>query len=91
MSHIVILCPPAHGHINPLACLGRELQARGHRVSMPQLLDMDETVARTGLEYFSRGRKGISRGWLPGFEARLGSLHGCSGSAGNGESVPRLR
>lgn len=80
MSHIVTLCPPAHGHINPLACLGRELQARGHRVSMPQLLDMEETVARTGLEYFFLGEKEFPRGWLPGFEARLGSLHGPAAS-----------
>ena len=62
MSHIVTLCPPAHGHINPLA-------------TMPQLLDMEETVARTGLEYFPLGEKEFPRGWLPGFEARLGSLH----------------
>lgn len=60
MSHIVILCPAAHGHIDPLACLGRELQAGGHRVTMPQLLDIEVTVARTGLKYFPQGRKGIS-------------------------------
>ena len=76
MSHIVTLCPPAHGHINPLACLGRELQARGHRVSMPQLLDMEETVARTGLEYFPLGEKEFpadgSRVSRPGLAACTG-------------------
>ena len=76
MSHVVILCPPAHGHINPLACLGRVLQARGHRVTMPQILDMEGTVVRNGLEYLPLAEKDFPRGWLPGFEAKLGGLRG---------------
>jgi MGT family glycosyltransferase len=32
--HIALVCPEMHGHLNPMATLGRELAARGHRVSL---------------------------------------------------------
>lgn len=32
--HIALVCPEMHGHLNPMATLGRELARRGHRVSL---------------------------------------------------------
>jgi zeaxanthin glucosyltransferase len=32
--HIALVCPELHGHLNPMATLGRELARRGHRVSL---------------------------------------------------------
>ncbi len=32
--HIALVCPEMHGHLNPMATLGRELAKRGHRISL---------------------------------------------------------
>jgi len=32
--HIALVCPELHGHMNPMATLGRELARRGHRISV---------------------------------------------------------
>lgn len=32
--HIALVCPEMHGHLNPMATLGRELANRGHKVSL---------------------------------------------------------
>ncbi|MBA4189606.1 MAG: glycosyl transferase family 1 [Planctomycetaceae bacterium] len=32
--HIALVCPEMHGHLNPMATLGRELARRGHRISL---------------------------------------------------------
>lgn len=32
--HVALVCPDLPGHLNPMATLGRELAARGHRVSL---------------------------------------------------------
>ncbi len=32
--HIALVCPEMHGHLNPMATLGRELVRRGHRVCL---------------------------------------------------------
>lgn len=34
MTHFGIICPAAIGHLNPMCALGRELQRRGHRVTL---------------------------------------------------------
>ena len=51
MKHIGIFSPPAPGHVNPMSCLGRELQYRGHRVTYFQLRDNEEAIRRTGLDF----------------------------------------
>src|ERR1035441_304526 len=42
-------CPPARRHIKPVACLGRELRARGHRVTTPHssTIHLDGLSSRT--------------------------------------------
>ncbi|WP_199348668.1 hypothetical protein [Microcoleus sp. FACHB-SPT15] len=44
MTHFGIICPPYPGHLNPQAALGRELQSRGHRVTVLQIPDLELKV-----------------------------------------------
>lgn len=48
MSHIAMVAPPAHGHVNPSLPVVAELVARGHRVSYAVPAPFADTVARTG-------------------------------------------
>ena len=44
MSRIGMFTPASPGHMNPMSCLGRELLARGHRVTYFQLRDCEPDV-----------------------------------------------
>jgi MGT family glycosyltransferase len=48
MSHIAMVAPPAHGHVNPSLPVVAELVARGHRVSYAVPAPFADTVAGTG-------------------------------------------
>lgn len=76
MGHIGVLVPGALGHLNPASCLGRELQARGHRVTVFQVLDLEDAVRRTGLEYRAIGENHFPRGRYKEHLAQLGELKG---------------
>jgi zeaxanthin glucosyltransferase len=76
MAHIGVLIPGALGHLNPASCLGRELQARGHRVTVFQVLDLEDAVRRTGLVYQAIGQKQFPRGRYKHYLAHLGTLKG---------------
>ncbi len=51
MTHFGIICPPYPGHLNPQSALGRELQKRGHQVTVLQLSDLEEKVHSEGLNF----------------------------------------
>jgi MGT family glycosyltransferase len=51
MTHFGIICPPYPGHLNPQAALGRELQSRGHRVTVLQIPDLASKVRSEGLGF----------------------------------------
>ena len=72
MSHIGMFTPGSPGHMNPMSCLGRELLARGHRVTYFQLRDCEQDVLRNGLEYAPIAEKDFPRGTLPTIYAELG-------------------
>lgn len=55
MTHFGIICPPYPGHLNPLFALGRELQTRGHRVTVLQISDLELKVRSEGLEFYPIG------------------------------------
>jgi zeaxanthin glucosyltransferase len=55
MTHFGIICPPYPGHLNPLSALGRELQKRGHRVTILQISDLEAKIRLEGLEFCSIG------------------------------------
>lgn len=48
MSHIAMVAPAAHGHVNPSLPVIAELVARGHRVSYAVPAPFAESVASTG-------------------------------------------
>ena len=51
MTHFGIISPPVPGHIHPFAALGRELIARGHRVTYLQMIDLEEKIRAEGLDF----------------------------------------
>lgn len=81
MAHIGVLIPGALGHLNPASCLGRELQARGHRITVFQVLDLEHAVRRTGLEYQVIGEDQFPRGRYNGYIAQSGNSQRAGRSA----------
>ncbi len=41
MTHFGILAPSAIGHLNPMSVLGRELERRGHKVTLFVIPDLE--------------------------------------------------
>jgi zeaxanthin glucosyltransferase len=76
MIHFGIVTPPVPGHIHPFAALGRELIARGHRVTCFQLADLEQKIVEEGLEFHRVGvgdfPPGSLRGWLDALGRRKG-------------------
>jgi zeaxanthin glucosyltransferase len=64
MTHFGIICPPYAGHLNPLSVLGRELQKRGHRVTVLQISDLESKVRSEGLNFIAIGRSTYQPGSL---------------------------
>ncbi|MEM9770343.1 MAG: glycosyltransferase [Cyanobacteria bacterium P01_D01_bin.73] len=51
MTHFGLICPASSGHLNTMLPLGKELQRRGHLVTMISLLDAQEKALAAGLEF----------------------------------------
>ena len=78
MTHFAIISPPVPGHIHPFAALGRELIARGHRVTYLQMIDLEEKIRGEGLDFEPIGATDHPRGSLPASLDALGRLDGLS-------------
>ena len=76
MMHFGIISPPIPGHINPFAALGRELIARGHRVTFLGMVDLEQKIAAEQLDFFPIGHADHPRGSLPESLAQLARLRG---------------
>jgi MGT family glycosyltransferase len=76
VTHFGIITPPVSGHIHPFGALGRELIARGHRVTCLQMLDVEDKVRSQGLEFQPIGLTDHPRGSLLESLAQLGKLRG---------------
>jgi MGT family glycosyltransferase len=76
MKHFGIISPPVSGHIHPFAALGRELIARGHRVTYLQMADLEETIRSEEIGFEPIGLTDHPRGSLPQSLSRLGPLKG---------------
>jgi zeaxanthin glucosyltransferase len=76
MKHFGIISPPVSGHIHPFAALGRELRARGHRVTYFQLADLEEKIQSEEIEFHPIGVSDHPRGSLAESLAQLGQLTG---------------
>src|SRR5580658_10112348 len=74
--HFGIITPPVAGHLLPFGALGRELIARGHRVTVIQMADIGERVRTEGLEFVAIGQSDHPLGSLPESLAQLGRLQG---------------
>jgi len=76
MTHFGIISPPVSGHIHPFSALGRELAARGHRVTYFQLPDLEEKIRSEGLDFWSIGQGDFPKGSLARWLDQLGRLKG---------------
>jgi zeaxanthin glucosyltransferase len=74
--HFGIISPPVPGHIHPFGALGRELQARGHRVTLFHMPDVEERARREELEFVAIGGSDHPPGSLGESLAQLGRLSG---------------
>ncbi|KYC40334.1 glycosyl transferase family 1 [Scytonema hofmannii PCC 7110] len=79
MAHIGIVCPSETGHLNPMLGLGRELQKRGHDVTVFQLLDTQQKVVSSGLKCHVIGQSEFPIGSMLQRAATLGKLSGIAG------------
>ncbi|NET45662.1 glycosyltransferase [Okeania sp. SIO2B3] len=79
MSNIGILCPPAIGHLNPMANLGNELQKRGNKVTLFGVPDVREKMIGSGLDFFEIGAKDFPLGSIDSISSQLGELTGFEG------------
>jgi MGT family glycosyltransferase len=76
MTHFGIISPPVLGHIHPFSALGRELQARGHRVTCFHMPDLDEKVRSEGIDFRPIGMSDHPLGSLPQSLAQLSRRKG---------------
>jgi zeaxanthin glucosyltransferase len=79
MTHIGIICPSETGHLNPMLGLGRELQKRGHNVTVFQLLDTQQKVVSSGLQCHVIGQSEFPIGSMLLRATMLGKLSGIAG------------
>jgi MGT family glycosyltransferase len=76
MTHFGIICPAAAGHLNPMTTLGRELQQRGHRVTLFGILDAQPKTLAAGLDFWAIGEAEFPAGATAQLFAQLGNLSG---------------
>jgi zeaxanthin glucosyltransferase len=78
MRHFGIISPPVSGHIHPFSALGRELIARGHRVTYFQVEDLEQKIQSEGIAFHPIGQSDHPRGSLPESLSQLARLKGLS-------------
>jgi zeaxanthin glucosyltransferase len=76
LKHYGIICPPVRGHLNPFLALARELQRRGHRVTVFQMPDLASSVHAEQVDFVPIGADDHPAGSLPQSLAELGRLSG---------------
>jgi zeaxanthin glucosyltransferase len=76
MVHLGLICPAATGHLNTMLPLGKELQRRGHRVTLFGMLDAQRNTLAAGLEFRAIGESAFPAGSLAQSWMNLGKLNG---------------
>lgn len=76
MSHLGLICPELSGHLNPMTTLGRELQRRGHRVTVLGRPDARRKAAAAGLDFAEIGADEFPEGAMAAQSAELGRMSG---------------
>jgi zeaxanthin glucosyltransferase len=79
MTHFGIICPTSTGHLNTMLPLGRELQQRGHRVTAFGVLDAQDKILASGLEFWAIAQNEYPKGATAEAIAQLGKLKGKAG------------
>ncbi|MBE9004729.1 glycosyltransferase [Fortiea sp. LEGE XX443] len=76
MTHYGLICPSSTGHLNTMLPLGKELQQRGHRVTLFGFLEAEAKTLAAGLEYCAIGQAEYPVGANAEALAKLGQLSG---------------
>ncbi|MEO0967901.1 MAG: glycosyltransferase [Cyanobacteria bacterium J06639_18] len=76
MTHFGLVCPASTGHLNTMLPLGKELQRRGHRVTLFGILDAESKTLAAGLEFRAVGESESPKGAMAESLAELGKLSG---------------
>jgi len=76
MTHFGSICPAATGHLNTMNTLGRELQRRGHRVTVLGMPDAEANAKVAGLEFRAISPVDFPVGTTAKFYEELGKLPG---------------
>jgi len=76
MTHFGIICPAATGHLNTMLPLGRELQERGHRVTLFGIADAQAKTLAAGLDFWPISESEFPAGVTAESLAQLGKLSG---------------
>lgn len=76
MTHFGIICPATTGHLNTLLPLGRELQKRGHRVTVCGVLDAKAQTVAAGLDFLAIAEAEVPLGAIAEASAQLGEMSG---------------
>ncbi|WP_017655344.1 glycosyltransferase [Fortiea contorta] len=76
MTHFGILCPAKTGHLNTMLPLGRELQRRGHRVTLFGIADVQSKTLAAGLDFWRIGETEFPLGIAAQSLVQLGKLSG---------------
>jgi zeaxanthin glucosyltransferase len=76
MTHYGLMCPASTGHWNTMLPLGKELQQRGHRVTLVGVPDAQPKAQAAGLEFQVIGESEYPPGSAAESIAKLGELSG---------------
>ena len=74
MTHFGLICPALTGHLNTMLPLGKELQRRGHLVTLVSKLDAESKAITAGLAFKAIGKSEFPLGSTADSLAQLGKL-----------------
>lgn len=76
MTHFGLICPAETGHLNTMLPLGRELQQRGHQVTLFGIPDAQPKTQVAGLNFWAIGESDYPLGTSAEIFTQLGELSG---------------
>jgi len=74
--HLGLICPELTGHLNPITTLGRELQRRGHRVTVIARPDAARRTQASGLAFAAIAEREFPVGAIRTTSDEIGRLKG---------------
>ena len=95
MHHFGVICPPGHSHITGMAAIGRELSARGHRVTFFNIADVETLCVSQGVGFLRPRKRRSPAGLLcrvlgPAFQlerAQCPEIRHLGGKRRNGDDI----